>query len=189
MEFDNKGTALNPDNLNSPLQTLRELCRGEAYNPGMKPRLYLETTIAGYLMSRPTRDVITAAHQEITREWWANRRRDFALFTSQVVIQEAGTGDPNASAQRLAILKDIPMLEVSKDARAFARRLMKQVPLPARAAVDGLHIALAVVHKMEYLLTWNCAHIANAELRNRIETVGVARGHRAPIICTPEELL
>src|SRR5205823_9195977 len=104
-----------------------------------------------------------------------------------VVIQEAAAGDPDASAQRLAMSKDIPILEVSPEARAFARRLMKQVPLPAKAAVDGLHIA--VVHKMEYLLTWNCAHIANAELRSRIEAVCKKRGHKAPIICTPEELL
>ncbi len=156
---------------------------------GMKPRLYLETTIAGYLASRPARDVITAGHQEITNQWWSNRRKDFALFTWQVVIQEAGAGDPDASAQRLEIFKDIRLLEVSKEARTFTRRLMKQVPLPAKAAVDGLHIALAVVHKMDYLLTWNCAHIANAELRKRIEAVSWAHGHRAPVICTPEEVL
>ena len=155
----------------------------------MNPRLYLETTIVGYLTSQPARDLITAAHQEITTEWWDNRRRDFALFTSQIVIQEASAGDPDASTRRQAILKDIPMLEVSKEARAFASRLIKHVPLPAKAAVDGLHISLAVVHKMEYLLTWNCAHIANAELRKRIEAVCKARGHRSPIICTPEELL
>ena len=81
------------------------------------------------------------------------------------------------------------MLEVSKEAKAFARRLMKQVRLPAQAAVDSLHIAVAVVHVMEYLLTWNCAHIANAELRSKIEAVCKARGYKAPIICTPEELL
>jgi predicted nucleic acid-binding protein len=155
----------------------------------MNPRLYLETTIVGYLTSRPTRDLITTAHQKITREWWDNRRRDFALFTSQIVIQEASAGARDASAQRLAILKGIPILEVSKEASDFAARLIKKVPLPAKAAVDGLHIALAVVHNMEYLLTWNCAHIANAELRNRIEAVCEARGHKAPIICTPEELL
>ena len=91
--------------------------------------------------------------------------------------------------KRLAILKDIPMLEVSKEAKAFARRLMKQVRLPAQAAVDSLHIAVAVVHVMEYLLTWNCAHIANAELRSKIEAVCKARGYKAPIICAPEELL
>ena len=88
----------------------------------------------------------------------------------------------------MAILNDIPILEVSKEASDFATRLIKKVPLPAKATVDGLHIALAVVHNMEYLLTWNCAHIANAELRNRIEAVCEAHGHKTPIICTPEEL-
>jgi hypothetical protein len=155
----------------------------------MKPRIYLETTIPSYLAAWPSRDLVVAAHQQVTKEWWDNRRGDFALFVSQMVLQEAGEGDPDASSRRLDTLKEISVLEVTKEARAFAKRLTNQVPLPPKAAIDGLHIALAVVHQMDYLLTWNCTHIANAALRNRIDAVCRRRGYKTPIICTPEELL
>jgi hypothetical protein len=147
----------------------------------MRPRLYLETTIPGYLTARRSRDLVTAAHQELTRRWWDNR--------SQKVVEEAGGGDANEAARRLDALKGIPVLEVTREARDFAKKLIKQVPLPAKAAVDGLHIALAVVHAMDYLLTWNCSHIANAALRDRIERVCRRSKYKVPVICTPEELL
>jgi len=104
-------------------------------------------------------------------------------------VQEASQGDSDAAAQRLASLKDVPILEVTEAAESFAKRLLAQIPLPAKAAIDALHISLAVVHNMDYLLTWNCAHIANAALRGQIEAVCRADGQEAPVICTPEELL
>src|SRR5262245_38607175 len=121
----------------------------------MKPRIYLETTVVSYLTAWPSRDLVTAAHQEITREWWQVHRDDFSLFVSQVVVQEASQGDSDAAAQRLASLKDVPILEVTEAAESFATRLLAQIPLPAKAAIDALHISLAVVHNMDYLLTWN----------------------------------
>jgi hypothetical protein len=155
----------------------------------MKPTLYLETTIPGYLTARRSRDLVTAAHQELTREWWDRRREDFTLFVSQIVVEEAAGGDAKEAARRLETLKGIPVLEVTDRARAFAKKLMKQVPLPAKAAIDGLHIALAAAHEMDYLLTWNCAHIANAAFRSKIEAVCRRGGYKEPVICTPEELL
>lgn len=155
----------------------------------MKPKVYLETTIPSYLTARPSRDLITAAHQDITRDWWDKRRDDFVLFVSQAVIQEASAGDADAAARRLEALTDVPVLTLTKDAKALAKRLMKRLALPPHAALDSLHIALAVVHDMDYLLTWNCAHIANAAFRHRIEAVCRGHGRRSPVICTPQELL
>jgi hypothetical protein len=155
----------------------------------MKPRIYLETTIPSYLTAWPSRDLVRAAHQQITREWWQQRRGQFELFISQIVLRECQAGDPDAAAQRTEVLRDLPLLEQTEAATALAQALREQVPLPDRAAVDALHIAIAAVHGMDYLLTWNCTHIANAALRDRIESVCRAGAFEPPAICTPEELL
>jgi hypothetical protein len=155
----------------------------------MKPRVYLETTIPSYLTAWPSRDVVMAGHQQTTREWWETRRQDFDLFVSQFVVDEAGLGDPDAARRRLEALADVPLLDVSDDIYALANELVRGVPLPAKAATDSLHIAIATVNGMDYLLTWNCAHIANATLRGRIEMVCRGAEYEPPIICTPEELL
>jgi predicted nucleic acid-binding protein len=155
----------------------------------MRPKIYLETTIASYLSARPSGDLITAAHQQITREWWQTRRTEFDLYVSQIVIQEATGGDENAVQQRLEILKDIPLLSITDKVTGLAAELIKKVPLPPKAQVDALHIAVAVVNGVDYLLTWNCTHIANAVLRNRIENACRSLGYEPPVICTPEELM
>ena len=155
----------------------------------MKPKVYLETTIPSYLTSRPSRDLVTAAHQQITHEWWDTRRRDFDLFVSQLVLDEAGAGDADAATRRLQILTHLLLVDPRKDEAELAQTLLERVPLPTRAAADALHIAIAVVNGMDYLLTWNCTHIANAALRGNIEAVCHSKGFEVPIICTPEELL
>jgi hypothetical protein len=155
----------------------------------MKPKVYLETTIPSYLTARPSRDLVTAAHQQITREWWDTRRHDFDLFVSQMVIDEASAGDPEAAIRRLDVLASQPLLDPQAEGTALAQMLIDHIPLPARAAADALHIAIAVVNGMDYLLTWNYTHIANAALRSRIEAVCRSKGFEVPIICTPEELL
>ena len=155
----------------------------------MKPRIYLETTIPSYLTSRPSRDLVTAAHQQITREWWDTRRCAFDLFVSQMVLDEAGSGDPEAAARHRAVLTSLPILNPHEEEADLAQTLIERVVLPASAAADALHIAIAVVNGMDYLLTWNCTHIANATLRSRIEAACRNKGFEIPIICTPEELL
>ena len=154
----------------------------------MKPSVYVETTIPSYLTAWPSRDLVSAAHQQITREWWA-RRAGFELFLSQLVHDECRMGDPTAAADRLRAIHGIPLLEQNAEAVALGRDLLALVPLPLRAAIDALHVAIAVVHGVDYLLTWNCTHIANAFLRGRIESVCRGAGYDPPTICTPEELL
>ena len=154
----------------------------------MKSKVYVETTIVSYLVARRTRDVIVGAHQELTRRWWRQRRR-FEMFASPLVIEEASRGDAVARRKRLRLLRDLALLEVNDDSRVVGRQLLVKGPLPAQAAVDALHIALAAMHGMEYLVTWNCRHIANAWMRSRIEQVIRDLGYEPPILCTPEELL
>lgn len=153
----------------------------------MKPTVYLETTIPSYLTAWPSRDLVRAAHQQITREWWA-RREAFELYSSRLVVQECQAGDAQAAADRLAALAGIPLLQQEAAVAELAEALLRDVPLPPNAAADALHIATAAVHGMHYLLTWNCNHIANVALRPRIEAVCRAAGFEPPLICTPEEL-
>lgn len=154
----------------------------------MKQKVYLETSIISYLAAKPSRDIIIAAHQELTNEWWENRRKRFDVFVSQLVIQEAKAGDKSAAQKRLDILEQMPLLELNEKVISLARILMGEV-IPPKAVEDALHIAVATIHGMDYLLTWNCKHIANAEKEHAIAAVCRSNNFEPPIICTPEELM
>src|SRR5690606_9371853 len=151
--------------------------------------IYLETSIIGYLASRPSRDLITAANQQLTHDWWDGHREQFDFYISEAVVAECSAGDPQAAQERFDVIGDIPVIDVTEEAETLAEKLMNQIPLPAKASVDALHIAVAAVNGMVYLLTWNCAHIANASLRPQIEAVCRSAGYEPPTICTPQELI
>lgn len=128
----------------------------------MKPKVYVETTVISYLSARPSRDIVVAAHQELTREWWDQRRQAFHLVVSEVVLREAAGGDPQAAERRSTLLAGIDVLEVGQAALDLAEEFVRRGVVPAGDAEDALHIAVAVTHGVDYLLTWNCAHIARA---------------------------
>jgi hypothetical protein len=155
----------------------------------MKPKVYLETTIISYLTAWRSHELVMAANQETTKEWWDEHRKQYNLFISELVMQEASAGDKDAARRRIKILKNIAELEMKGSAQELAKGLIKHVPLPLKAQVDALHIALATIHGMDYLLTWNCKHIANAIFRHKIEEICRNHGYEAPVICTPLELL
>jgi predicted nucleic acid-binding protein len=153
----------------------------------MKPKVYIETSIPSYLTAWRSRDLIVAANQEITKEWWDSREQ-FDLYISALVIQEAGAGNPEAAQKRLEQLDDIPELNITEEVERFAEVLIQKVPLPEKARIDALHIAVAALSGMDYLLTWNCTHIANAILRPKLEALCREFGYEPPTICTPQEL-
>lgn len=155
----------------------------------MKPRVYIETSIPSYLTARRNRDLIATANQELTQEWWETRKDDFYLVISEFVLREASAGDPIPASNRLASIAGIPELNVTDEVGELARMLIEQIPIPKKAQLDAFHIAIAAVHGIDYLLTWNCTHINNAELRPRIEAICRFQGFEPPIICTPQELL
>ena len=154
-----------------------------------KETVYLETTIVSYLTAWLSRDLIRAAHQQITQEWWNSRREDFEIFISEFVINEASAGDSAAAGKRLSVLENIALLDVDLEVENLGKRLIADKALPPKAATDALHIAVAAVHGIDYLLSWNCKHIANAEMQSVIEKVCEEQGYKCPKICTPEELL
>ena len=155
----------------------------------MNERVYVETTFVSYLTARPSRDLIVAGHQQITRDWWDTRRGDYELCVSQLVLQEAGDGDPQAARDRLEVSATMTMLEIKEEAVSLAEKLVQAGALRAKAGNDALHIAVAALHRVPYLLTWNCRHMANATMRAQIETICASQGFKAPIICTPEEMM
>jgi predicted nucleic acid-binding protein len=155
----------------------------------MRQRVYIETSVVSYLVARPSRDMVIAAHQELTREWWETRCLAFDLLISELVREEARKGDVGASDKRMIIIERIPILETSEAAVSLAEQLVSAGPIPSESAADALHIAVAAVNGVDYLLTWNCKHLANAAHRNRIEALVEEAGYAPPIICTPEELM
>ncbi len=155
----------------------------------MKPSVYLETTIPSYLTAWRSPELVMAANQEATRSWWDTARPKFEVFVSVLVLDEASSGDAEAAKRRLSIIKDIPALDISEQAEELAARLLAGAALPIKAKADALHIAIATVHGMDFLLTWNCKHIANAAMRLKIESICKSSGYEPPIICTPLELM
>jgi len=155
----------------------------------VKRKVYLETTVISYLTARSSRDIVVAAHQELTRQWWDQRRSDYHLVVSEIVLREVAAGDFEAAERRSAVLAGIDVLEVDVAALALAEALVRRRAVPNAAVEDALHIAVAATNGVDYLLTWNCAHIANAGMRRAIEEVCIEQGFEPTVLCTPEELL
>ena len=153
------------------------------------PTLYVETSIVSYLRQRPSTHVVTAARQVLTHQWWNHERTNYELVTSQYVIDEASDGDPTLAQERLKLLDGIPLLPADPDVEIIASEIMARAILPSKAVIDALHIAITAHHRISYLLTWNCRHIANARILPRIHDVLNDLSVPVPIICTPEEMV
>lgn len=153
-----------------------------------KQAVYLETSVVSYLTNRPSRDLIVAAHQAVTREWWEGKRTHYDLYVSELVIAEASRGHEEAAAKRLALLDGISLLRVSDAVAILAQALVDRHAIPEVANADAVHVAVAAVNGIHYLMTWNCKHIANAERFDAITGVCLENGYKPPIICTPDEL-
>lgn len=155
----------------------------------MKKKVYIETSIVSYLTGKSSRNLVVAAWQSLTTEWWEKRRKEFELCTSELVIEEASRGDREAAQKRLKALEEIPLLKLTDSVIELAQKLIAEEALPSKATDDAVHIALATIHGIDYLLTWNCRHIDNAETKPLVRTVIVSEGYKCPEICTPQELL
>jgi predicted nucleic acid-binding protein len=155
----------------------------------MKESIYLETTIISYYASRPNRDIVIAGHQQITKDFIDKSALQYDIFVSELVIEECKSGDKEAAILRLELLKTFNLLELNDAALSLAKSLISGKIVPNQYAEDALHIALATIHGMDYLVTWNCKHIANAHIRNKLEKAIRNHGYVLPVICTPEELM
>lgn len=155
-----------------------------------KPTIYVETSVISYLTARPSTDPGIAGRQHETHVWWDSRRDHFRLVTSRLVIEEASKGDPQAAAERLHVLGGLDLLDFEdEEAASIVNLLVASGPLPAKATDDATHVAIAVLNGADYLLTWNCTHLANATLRRKVEVILRDAGYRPVIMCTPWDLM
>lgn len=154
-----------------------------------KPTLYLESTIPSYYVARPSKDLVILTHQHLTQEWWDTRIARYQVFVSEIVHDEILRGDSDAARRRAQAIEQFPTLEVSDEAEQLAQTYLRELLLPPNALADSLHLAVASVNEMDYLLTWNCRHIARGSVKRRLPDINQARGLVTPTICTPEELM
>jgi predicted nucleic acid-binding protein len=151
-------------------------------------KIYIETSVVSYFTNRPNRDIVTAARQQVTREWWEENLNRFDTYISALVLEEAGGGDPISAQRRLEALRGIPVLKITDEAEALAAALVKVGPIPESHSEDALHIALAIINGMDFLVTWNFHHINNAKMKKGIAKIAEDNGYECPVICSPEEL-
>ena len=155
----------------------------------MKKRIYVETTVVSYLTAKPSRDVIIAGHQDATRELWPELSVKYETYISALVFEEAQRGDSDQARIRLAAIKPFPMLDIDDEARSLAEKIIHGRAVPAEYPEDALHIAVAAVHGIEVVITWNFAHLNNPFIRKMVRQIVESEGYECPEICSPEELL
>lgn len=155
----------------------------------MKQSVYLETTIVSYLTAKLSRDIVVAAHQQITQEWWENVRPKLDCYISPFVIQESQRGNDDAVKKRIKILSGISVLEMNNEIEKIAEIYFDKLNIPSKSRLDAAHLAAACWHKMDYLVSWNCKHIVSARIRKDLEKLNNELKLFTPIICTPEELM
>ena len=151
--------------------------------------VYLETSFISLLVGNPSRDLVTAANQQVTRDWWRWRRQDFLCVASDEVTQEASKGDPDQVRRRLEVLGGLAFIQPSKEAEDLSLAFRATGALPANAQTDAAHLAIATAAVVDYLLTWNCRHLANAQILRRLDREALRHGWKLPKVCTPAELM
>lgn len=154
-----------------------------------KEKVYIETTVVSYLTAKRSRDLIVAAHQQVTVEWWENSLPLLEPFVSPIVIDEASRGDEVAAKLRLEKIASFQVLEITDEIQKLAELYFKRIPIPDKARGDAFHLAAATYHGMDFLVSWNFAHIISARVKLVIQDINTARGISTPVICTPEELM
>jgi len=153
----------------------------------MAESVFIETTIPSYYVARPSRDVVQAARQQLTIAWWTHKRKEFDLYSSELVVTEVSRGDQEMAEKRLELLDEARLLDLNESVITIAKALVNSGIIPVKAAEDAVHISCAAVHGMDYLLTWNCRHIANPRISRRVRKCLDECGYDMPVICTPEE--
>ena len=153
-----------------------------------KKKVYVETTVISDATALPTNDLALMGRQITTRKWWNEAIGQFELYCSDVVKREASRGDQEAARRRLEALEGMPELSASPQALALAERLILDKAVPREFPDDALHIAIATVYKMDFLVSWNFKHITNAQTIPLIKRICAGNGYVCPEICTPYQL-
>ena len=155
----------------------------------MKQCVYIETSVVSYLTSRPSRDLLVAAHQQVTAEWWEHGLPSFEAFVSPLVIEEASRGDEAAARLRLEKIAGYAILEINENVRRLAELYFDSIQIAEKARGDAYHLAVSAYHGMDFLVSWNFGHILNPRVKAVVQQLNTRRGIGTPLICTPEELM
>lgn len=155
----------------------------------IKPKVYIETTVVSYLVARPSEDATLSARQQVTRQLWEDYSDNFEFIVSDIVITEIRQGNEIAAQRRVDALAGLTVLDLSPEAVMLAQNLINAGAVPKESQTDAQHIAVAVVHGIEHLISWNYKHIVNESRRQDIDQVCRASGYRPTILCTPTELI
>ena len=142
--------------------------------------VYIETTVVSYLTARPSRDLIVAAHQQITSDWWERILPGYEAFVSPIVLEEAAKGNAEAAQRRLDALAHFDVLEVNAEVRKLADVYDDRLPIPAKAFADVYHLALAAWHGMDFLVSWNMTHLVNGNAILLVQEINAGMGIRTP---------
>ncbi len=155
----------------------------------MKQSVYIETTVLSYLTSRPSRDLVVAAHQQVTVEWWENSLPLLEPFISPLVIEETSRGDETAARLGLEKIAGFSILEINEEVRRLAELYFESIQITEKARGDAYHLAVSAYHGMDFLVSWNFGHILNPRVKAVVQHLNTVRGISTPIICSPEELM
>jgi hypothetical protein len=155
----------------------------------MTPSVYIETTVISYYTAKPSNSLITLAHQRLAHSWWKKGLPKLNPFISQFVIDEISKGNKEAAQKRLSVSSKFSVLEATSEVSKLASAYYKAIQIPEKARIDAFHLAMATFHGMDYLVSWNCVHIASGRVRNILEKINAEFGYSTPAICTPEELM
>jgi hypothetical protein len=155
----------------------------------MKEIVYIETTIVSYLVARSSRDLVLSAHQQVTREWWEFERAKYRCIASEEVVREAVQGEREMAQARIKALEEVEIIRITAEVEAMAATYMATGALPPTMRPDATHLAAATLSGADYLLTWNCRHLANAHVLRRLQKEAERRGWQLPGVCTPMELM
>jgi len=155
----------------------------------VKATVYIESSVISYLTARPSKNALQAERQRLTRLWWRKLRPQFDCYVSDTVIKEISEGELLMAKKRVTAVRTIPRLAASDFAADLTEEILKRGFLPPKAAKDAAHIAIATTSGMDFLVTWNCTHIANAHVERQVAKICVAHEYEFPVICTPEQLM
>jgi hypothetical protein len=154
-----------------------------------KLKVYLESSVISFYANRRSKDLVVAAYQEISADWWENELHKYQPYVSQFVVEEISRGDSRAAQNRMDAIKTFPLLELPEEVFDLAQKYLKEIQIPRKAQLDAFHISAAVINGMGYILSWNFHHIANVFVKQKIQRINESLGLETPIICTPEELI
>lgn len=154
----------------------------------MKKTVYIETSVVSYLVADMSDNIRIGSHQLSTRDFW-QQLPDFDISISDTVIEEASKGDENKAQQRLLRIRDFRVLEIDEPTQALAIQIIKAGAIPTKFPEDALHIAVAAINDIDFIVTWNFKHINNPFMMRKISEVVTGKGYSMPVICSPEEFM